>query len=266
VYVAATNDQHFNCCQAAIAAGKHVLSEKPLVTGAAQARILAAQAADAGVLLMEALWTRLLPTVQKAQEWAAAGRIGNPRSFKASLCARRDPEEYPRLFDPALGGGALLDLGIYGLHLARHFARDRKLLNVRASSVPADTGVDISGFMLLEYEGGFTAELACSIGFFARNEAYLCGDLGYIRIAPWFSSAPKIELIVHCGAGGKEEHILDEFAVDTPSGFEFEIMHFMDCVRRGETQSPVIPLADTIEAGEIMDLIRTAPGPATAGA
>jgi predicted dehydrogenase len=256
VYIAVTNNEHFRCCEAAIAAGKHILCEKPLVTGADDARTLAAHAAEAGVFLMEALWTRLLPTVLKAEEWVRSGRIGNPRCFRASVCARRDPAEYRRLYDPALGGGALLDLGVYGLHLARHFAFDRKLLDVKAAVVPAATGVDLSDSVTLEYSGGFIAEVTCSIGFFARNDAYILGDEGYVRIAPWCSTAPEIELFAPSAAGDQRETLLDTIRLDTPSGFEFEILHVMDCVRQGQRQSPIVSLADTIEISEITEKLK----------
>ncbi|MDR0585531.1 MAG: Gfo/Idh/MocA family oxidoreductase, partial [Treponema sp.] len=120
VYIATVNTEHFRCCEKAIAAGKHVLCEKPLVMNASDARVLAAMAEEAGVFLMEAMWTRLLPAVLTAEEWVKQGRIGNPRGIKASLCSRRNPEQYRRLFDPLMGGGALLDLGVYCLHLAKH--------------------------------------------------------------------------------------------------------------------------------------------------
>lgn len=253
VYIAVTNDKHFRCCEAAIAAGKHVLCEKPLVTSAADARTLAAKAEAAGVFLMEAIWTRLLPTVLKAEEWVRVGRIGTPCGIRASLCACRSPGEYRRLYDPALGGGALLDLGVYGLHLARHFAMDRKLQDIKASAVPASTGVDLSTFMLLEYSGGFIAEVSCSIGFFACNDACIFGDEGYIRIAPMFNRAPKIELF--SGAAGYPEKALDEFCIETPSGFEFEILHLTECIRQGKKQSDIVPLADTVEVSEIMEAV-----------
>ncbi|GHV94352.1 putative oxidoreductase [Spirochaetia bacterium] len=255
VYIAVTNNEHFRCCEAAIAAGKHILCEKPLVTSAADARTLAARAEAAGVFLMEAVWTRFLPTVLKAEEWVRAGRIGNPCGLRASLCANRSPDEYQRLYDPALGGGALLDLGVYGLHLARHFAMDRKLQNIKASVVPAATGVDLSTFVLLEYSGGFIAEVSCSIGFFACNDACITGDEGYIRIAPRFSSAPRIELFASPTATDYREEALDEFRLETPSGFEFEILHLTECIRRGKIQSDIVPLADTIEVSEIMEAV-----------
>ncbi|MDR2020061.1 MAG: Gfo/Idh/MocA family oxidoreductase, partial [Treponema sp.] len=194
VYIATINTEHFRCCKEAIAAGKHVLCEKPLVMNVSDARALAAAAEEAGVFLMEAMWTRFLPAILKAEEWLKQGRIGNLRGLKASLCSNRNPDQYKRLFDPLMGGGALLDLGVYCLHLAKHFAGGRKMLDIKASVVSAPGGVDLSDFMLLEYSDGFAADLSCSIVFFAPNDAYILGDEGYIRIAPWFSSGRKAEL------------------------------------------------------------------------
>ena len=256
VYVAVTNELHFPCCEAAIRSGKHVLCEKPMTTNAADARLLAALANGMDVFLMEALWTRFLPAIGKAKDWVQAGRIGKLCGIKASLCAHRDRAEYPRLFDPAKGGGALLDLGVYGLHLARHFAGSRELLKCKALRIPGTCGVDIADYMLLEYADGFVADICCSIDFFTPNEAYIFGKTGYIRIAPWFNAARSIELFVTPvpGQGSLAElSLAEEFSAE--SGFEFEIMHIMECIRNGKTESDIVPLADTIEAIEIMDRI-----------
>jgi predicted dehydrogenase len=268
VYVAVINTEHFHCCEKAIAAGKHVLCEKPLAMNATEARTLAAMAEAAGVFLMEAMWTRCLPTLLKAQEWVGRGRVGRPCGLRASLCSGRNPDQYKRLFDPLVGGGALLDLGVYCLHLAKHFTGGRELLDVKASVVSAPGGVDLSVFTLLEYSGGFAAEISCSIAFFAPNDAYIFGDEGYIRIVPWFSSGRRIELFTSplpSSADYRDAEPADEYGVETSSGFEFEILHLMDCVRRGKTQSDIIPLADTIEVGETMDRIRKTPQRFTGG-
>jgi predicted dehydrogenase len=262
VYVAVINTEHFRCCEKAIAAGKHILCEKPLAMNGPDARALAAMAKDAGVFLMEAMWTRFLPAIVKAEEWVRQGRIGRVLGLRASLCSRRDPAQYRRLFDPLMGGGALLDLGVYCLHLAKHFAGGRKLLDVKASLVSAPGGVDLSGFTLLEYSDGFAAEISCSIVFFAPNDAYIFGDEGYIRIVPWFSSGRKIELFTSpfpSSADYRDADPADEYGAETPPGFEFEILHMMDCVRGGKTESPVVPLADTIEVCETMDRIAGTP-------
>ncbi|MDR1587126.1 MAG: Gfo/Idh/MocA family oxidoreductase [Treponema sp.] len=276
VYIATINTEHLRCCEKAIAAGKHVLCEKPLVTNASDARALAAMAEEAGVFLMEAMWTRFLPVILKAEEWVKQGRIGNPRGIKASLCSSRNPDQYRRLFDPLMGGGALLDLGVYCLHLAKHFSGGRKLLGLKASVVRASVsgglpsakddpaaagdsaGVDLSDYIILDYSGGFTAELSCGITHYAPCDAYIFGDEGYIRVVPWFSSGRKIELFSSpfpAAADNRAPEPADEYGPETPPGFEFEILHMMDRIRAGKIQSDIIPLADTIEVSEIMDRI-----------
>lgn len=253
VYIALTNEWHFPVCEKAIRAGKHILCEKPMTTNAPDARKLAALAKEKGVFLMEALWTRFLPAIEKAESWVKEGRIGNPRGVKATICARRTPAEYPRLFDPAKGGGALLDLGIYGLHFARHFAGSRALLECKASRVLGESGVDITDAVILEYSGGFIAEVSCSIDFFACNEAYISGENGFIRVEPWFSAARGLELFSSRPGDRTDPLSAEKFSAD--AGFEFEIRRVMECIRGGKIESETVPLADTIEALEIIDKI-----------
>jgi predicted dehydrogenase len=261
VYIAVTNEQHFSCCEAALKAGKHVLCEKPLAMNVSEARSLGATAAAKGVFLMEAMWTRFLPALSKAEEWIGEGRIGKLCGIRADICSRRSPVDQPRLFDPARGGGALLDLGVYGLHFVKHFAGQRRLLGIKPVLIN-NGDIDLSDFIILEYEDGLMAEVNCSIAFNAVNDAYLYGDEGYIRIAPWFSCAQKIQLFKSpftLPGEYRGQAPVDEFISDTPSGFEFEILHTMDCVRRGKTESPIVSLKDSVEISEIMDRVR---GPA----
>jgi len=258
VYICTTNDMHFSCCKMAISAGKHILCEKPLTTCAADARALADMAAEKNVFLMEAMWTRFLPAIRKAEEWVKEGRIGEPRGVKASFCARRGMAEYPRLFDPARGGGALLDLGVYCLHFARLFAGDRTLLKHKALSIPGSSGVDLTDLILLEYSGGFTADLSCSIDFSAPCEAFIFGENGYIRIPPLFNAASEIELFaIPAGrtpleqSNSRDPVFVEKFNAD--SGFEFQIAHTMECIRQGKIQSDLVPLSATIEAMELIN-------------
>jgi predicted dehydrogenase len=256
VYVATTNERHFACCEKTISAGKHTLCEKPLVPTAFEARSLAGMAAGAGVFLMEALWTRFMPAVRKTAEWLREGRIGRVHAMSATLCAFRDPEEYVRLYDPRMYGGALRDLGVYCLHLAQHLTGGRSIADISGAIIPAKTGVDLSSYLRLRYEDNFVAEIRCSIAYFARNEAYICGDAGYIRIAPWFNRARRAELFTQPFADAtqnKEIVPAQVFIGETPSGFEYEISHTAECVQNGKTQSDIIPVADSIRIIEITE-------------
>ena len=195
VYIATINSLHYECCVQAIRAGKHVLCEKPLVLTGAEARSLASLAAEHHVFLMEAMWTRFLPAIQTARRWVDEGRIGRLLCISANLCAGRDPKEYARLFDPALGGGAFYDLGVYAFSCAQYFAQGHTLSNIVPHCVPSGTGVDGSTFLTLSYEDGLTAHLKCSIQFSADNSLYLCGDQGLI--APCFNWAQRTELYAY---------------------------------------------------------------------
>jgi predicted dehydrogenase len=194
VYIATTNERHYECCRLCIAAGKHILCEKPLTPSAAEARDLEARAKDSGVFLMEGLWTRFLPGIQKASEWIKKGRIGEIHAMSFCICSNRDPEEFVRLYDKAMYGGSLRDLGVYGLHMIRHFFKGKRPVKNAVSVVPSETGVDLSAFISLEYEGRLHASPQCSIGFEAQNNAFIYGSEGYIRIGPWFTSAMKAKL------------------------------------------------------------------------
>ena len=146
----------------------------------------------------------------------------------------------------------MLDLGIYGLHLAGLFAKcpdpkksGRTLRDCKSVVVSGEWGVDVSDFILLEYSDGFVADVCCSIGFFGVNEACVFGETGSIRIAQPFNAAESCELF----ASPSEKF-------SGPSGFEFEVAHTMECIRGGKTQSDLLPMSDTIAAMEIIDKIR----------
>ncbi|MBE6907517.1 MAG: Gfo/Idh/MocA family oxidoreductase [Ruminococcaceae bacterium] len=258
VYVAVTNNAHFQCCMDAIAAGKHVLCEKPLALTGQEAAELIYAAKAKGVFLMEAMWSRFLPATRKAAQWAADGHIGNLRCISASFCAARDPGDYQRLYDPGMGGGAFYDLGVYAFSLVQYLAKGRKLIQAFPLSVPAGTGVDASTFVHLQYDDGLVGEIKCSIQFHACNEAWIYGDRGYIRIAPYFHCAQKVELFTGPLPGPRDYKAepAETFLHPVQSGFEFEIEHAAACVLEGKPESPVMPLSDTLETARLFDLIQ----------
>ncbi|MFP3090366.1 Gfo/Idh/MocA family oxidoreductase [Treponema sp. TIM-1] len=258
VYISTTNEKHYECCRQCIAAGKHMLCEKPLTPTAAEARDLEARAKAAGVFLMEGLWTRFLPGIQKASEWIEKGRIGEVCAMSLSICSNRDPKEFVRLYDKAMYGGALRDFGVYGLHMIRHFLKGKSLVKNAVSVVPSETGVDLSTFISLEYEGGSHASLQCSIGFEAQNNAFIYGSKGYIRIGPWFIAAMKAELFTEpfIKSNAPEDQKPSEiFIAPLSPGFEHEILHAALCVGSGWTGSPVVTMEDTIAVIEFTEKV-----------
>ena len=257
VYVATNNHLHYDCCVMSIEAGKHVLCEKPLVLTADQACVLRDKAVERGIFLMEALWSRFLPATIQAVDWAKSGRIGTLRGVSASFCISRENRRSPKQFSLEKGGGAMYDLGIYCLHINQMLSKERTLKEIKVIRIPADTGVDLADYVLMIYEDGFVADLKCHLGCYTSNEAYISGTDGFIRIAPFFCHAQQAELFITPPTSADYAQKPDEvFFIDTPSGFEYEIEHVIDCVNKGLLESPVHPLSDSIELAELMDRIR----------
>lgn len=258
VYVATINTQHYAQCKAALLAGKHVLCEKPMVLHAAEARELTQLAKEKNLFLMEAVWSRFLPCWQTVQQWVNAGKIGRLQSVSASLCMSRTPQQHPRLFEPALGGGAFYDLGIYPFTLVQFLAGQRKLVQANPVCIPTHTGVDGATFLHMIYEDGFVGEIKCACTLDVRSDAYICGTDGYIRIAPCFQYGQLAELFYQPRQAAGD-YVLpqptESFLYETPSGFEFEINHFAACIAAGKLESDVMPHAHTIESAEIFDKI-----------
>jgi predicted dehydrogenase len=256
VYIANLNDRHFESCRMCFDAGKHVLCEKPMFLSAKDAKKLIRKAQQSKLFMMEAMWTRFTPAFAKAAEWIGAGCIGRLHNISASLCVARDPLEYKRLYDPKLYGGAMYDLGVYGMQTVQYFARGNALKSLQSVVVPATTGVDASTYLHMIYENGIVGEIKCSIGWYARNEAWICGDRGYIRIVPYFNFAQRVELYkppFPSPSSLDPAQPADDFTRKSESGFEYEIDHAARCVREGLSESPVMPLSDSLEIAQIYD-------------
>ncbi|MEL6690904.1 MAG: Gfo/Idh/MocA family oxidoreductase, partial [Pseudomonadota bacterium] len=126
IYIATPNAMHKDTILAALAAGKHVLCEKPMTLSAEDSATCFDVAEENGLVLMEALWSAFIPAMQRARELVRSGAIGTPRHLIANFVSLRDPAQHPILFDPALGGGARNDLGIYPLAAALLLARQEQ--------------------------------------------------------------------------------------------------------------------------------------------
>ena len=159
VYIATPNGLHKDNILAAIAAGKHVLCEKPMTLSVADSEQCFAAARAAGLFLMEAFWTAFFPAMRKAIEIVRSGDIGTPRHFTANFVSLRCPETYPILFDPTLGGGARNDLGIYPVATALLLAGPAR--RVSSQSIIGATGVDEMTAITMEHENGALSVLSC---------------------------------------------------------------------------------------------------------
>ncbi len=253
VYIATPHNLHPELSIAALRAGKAVLCEKPVSIRAAELYPVIETARECKTFYMEAMWMRFNPTVRKVMEWIASGRIGTPSFVRADffLTAAYDP--HSRYFDPVLGGGALLDVGIYPVTFACMAAGNRApdLVESHLSCLP--NGVDLQDTIRFEWSGGMVANLTSAInlpGIEAFRSAAVAGSLGAITV-PFFWMAQKATLVNPDGT------TVETF--DAPfdcNGYEYEIREVEDCLERGLIESPVQTWADSIMVMELLDGIR----------
>jgi len=206
-------------------------------------------AREKGLFLMEGMWTRFLPAISKTRELVQAGEIGEVLTLKADLAYRAPQDAENRLRNRNLAGGALLDVGVYPISLASMIF-DGPPKVIKSHAVIGDTGIDERSFYLLEYDLGRTAFLSSSISGSLPVEAVVGGTEGYIRIH-WFLGAQEIEV---CRNNQPVEKLSFPFAEE--EGFKFEIDHVMQCIASGKTESPVMPLDETLSIMRTMDKLR----------
>lgn len=238
VYIATPHPQHRDLALAAIAAGKAVLVEKAFTATLAGAREVVDAARSAGVFCMEGMWTRFQPAVARARELVAAGAIGEVIGVQVDFGAFRAYDTSDRLFDPALGGGAILDLGVYAVSFAQHFLGTPERVVATGTRYP--NGTDASAAIALQYADGRAASLWCSFTAETPGRALVMGTAGSIEVEPRFHHPTR--LVVR--RNGHETEVLDLPA--TGRGFTHEIEDVQRCLAAGSVESPLMPLDDTL--------------------
>jgi len=252
VYVATPHPGHHDAAMLAIEAGKAVLVEKPFTMDAAQARSLVEAARTRGTFLMEAMWTRHLPRTAAIREVIASGRIGEVVLVTAEhgQWFADDPEF--RLFAPELGGGALLDLGIYPVSFAHMVLGTPR--RIAALSDPAFTGVDAQTSMILQYDGGAHAVLTTTLRSQTECHAVIAGRDGRIEIDGVFYRPGSFRLVPR---NGREDGEPEVFTFDEPGhGLRYQAAEVGRCLREGLTESPRLPLDETVAIMETLDEVR----------
>ena len=243
VYVTTPHALHAEVVELALAAGKPVLCEKPLTHTLAETERLVALAADAGTFLMEALWTRFNPLVQQLVALVRAGELGQIRSLSAAFGFVAAYDGSARLWNPTLGGGALLDVGVYPVDLARQLLGEP--MSVHACGGLAPTGVDSDAGLLLGFAGGARALLEASLVHAPPAAAVVTGTAGRAVLGPAFHA--PMSLVVEID-GQRVEHTQP----DRCAGYRAELREVARCVAEGRTQSDVAPLADTVRTMRVL--------------
>jgi predicted dehydrogenase len=249
VYVSTPHPGHHDAALLAINAGKAVLVEKPFAMDAGQAREMIDAARGAGTFLMEAMWTRFLPHIARVREILAAGTLGDVVYLTAEHGQWFAEDPRFRLFAPELGGGALLDLGIYPVSFASLVLGTPA--RITAVSDPAFTGVDATTSMIFQYDGGAHAVLTTTLRAASGNPAAIYGTAARIEIDGWFYTPTSLRVV---GRDGTELEIFEQ--AYEGNGLRAEAAEVARCLRAGLPESPLLPLDETYTIMQAMDEVR----------
>ena len=250
VYVAVPHVFHKDAAILCLEGGKAVLCEKPLTVNAHEARKLIDCARRRGLFLMEAMWTRFFPVMCRLRELLAEAAIGDVRMLHAAFGFRSgasDPKQ--RLFNLELGGGALLDVGVYTVAMAS-MVFGGPPLHVAGLPDLGPTGVDEQSAMVLGHDGGRLAVLSCAVRTSTRNDARIAGTEGriYVHDPFWRPSAMTLT-----GPDGKDQLIEMPYE---GNGYNYEAEEVARCLRDGRAESEVMPLDESLTIVETMDRLR----------
>jgi predicted dehydrogenase len=248
VYVATPHPMHRENALLALRAGKPVLVEKPFAMTAAEATEIVTVARNQGLFAMEAMWTRFLPHVVAIRDWLAEGVLGEIVTVSADFGHRFPEDPKSRLFAPELGGGALLDLGVYVVSFASMVLGppDR----IVAMADPAFTGVDAQTSMVFGYVGGAQAVLTCTLRADSPTRASIVGTDARIEVEGNFYAPTAVTLVPRSGRPTRLQ------PTHRGHGLRHQADEVARCLAAGLLESSVMPLAESITIIETMDRVR----------
>ena len=248
IYVATPHSLHKENTMLCLEAGKAVLCEKPFTINAAETREMVELARKKQIFLMEAMWTRFIPLMCRVRELVAEGAVGEVRMVSADFGFRAGFNPEGRLFAPALGGGGLLDVGVYTISFASMILG--RPTRVTGLCHLGESGVDEQAAVVLGYDAGRLALLSCGVRINTPHEATILGTDGQIRIHPAFWKPTDMTV----RASGKDP---EDMAIPFEgNGYNYQAEEVGHCLREGKTESSIMPLDESIEIMETMDEIR----------
>ena len=250
VYIAVPHTHHYMCAKMCLEAGKHVLCEKPFCVNVDQTKELLAMAEDKKLLLTEAIWTRYMPSRKIIDDLIAGGEIGEVTSLTANL--GYELSEIPRIWDPKLAGGALMDVGIYLVHFARMVFGEKKAKIT--SEALFKNGVDMIDSIIMTFEDGQVATMQYNVYAVQNRNGSIFGTKGYIEITN--INNPEVIKVF-------DENYQEVKSIVVPkqiTGYEYEVEACARAIAAKEIECEEIPHAETIRVMEIMDEIRNSWG------
>ena len=247
VYIATPHSHHFEHIMLCLGSGKHVLCEKAFTMNAEQASRAAEEAEKRGLYLAEAIWTRYMPSRRIIDNVLASGAIGTPNTITANLSYVIHDKE--RIYRPELAGGALLDIGVYGLNFAlMHFGTD--IASIGSAVQMTDEGVDAMESITIFYNDGRMAVLTHSIYARSDRKGIIHGDKGYMVIE-------NINNPQSVSVYDLNDQLVERYDVPTQiSGYEYQFLEAERCIRAGRRQAESMPLSETVYVMDVMDDLR----------
>jgi predicted dehydrogenase len=251
VYISSPHSHHLEHTLLALRNGKHVICEKPMSLNATEVKVMADEAQKLGLFLMEALWPPFQPSYIKADDILRSGKLGKLLHMRGKFAFVSPYEPERRTYDLKLGGGALLDIGIYPImDILRYMGEPESLV---AASVLAPTGADESTSVIFRFSDGRLAEAYCSFATMGGVSTEINCENGNLTLAR---------------GRDRNQHLLIEYPNDTDDriftppaqGYQYEAVEVMNCLDRGLTESPVVPLSFSILLARTLDTIREKTG------
>ena len=245
VYIATPHVFHFENTMMCLERGIPVLCEKPFGMNRKQVVTMIEKAREKETFLMEALWTRFLPSMRKAREIVESGKIGTVTGVKADFGFKGPEDPSHRLLNPGLGGGSVLDIGIYPIFLALLMLG--KPDEIQVSSILGETGVDLDTGILFHYRRGAIAHLHSSIISLTTTEAFIYGTKGLIHLPRRWHETDQLDVRYYDGSS--ETHRFNYLS----NGYYFEAREVMDCVRANRLESLLMPHRFSLQLIELLD-------------
>ena len=251
IYIGTPHPMHHENALMCLNGGKGVLVEKSFTMNRRQAEDIVNLARHKKLFVMEAMWTRFMPAVVEAKRIVDSGEIGVPANVSADFGFTSDAGPEHRLFAPELGGGALLDLGIYPLSMASFFLGP--VTGVKAQAEMAATGVDLQTAFTLTHQDGGVSSCACSLRSRTPTELTISGTKGFVRLHDRFHNTETITVTLVDGASRSER------TINLPrsgNGYTHEAQEVGRCIRAGRIESPMMPHEETLSIMGTLDQIR----------
>lgn len=246
VYIGTVTGTHHELTMLCLQYGIPVICEKAMFLNSRDAREAFALAKEKNVFLMEAMWSRFVPTIAKVKEWIDTGRIGKVRSIDVSIGFKADPNPENRYFNKALGGGVSYDIAVYAYELATYFL-GLDYEEIKSNTIFSETGVDIVNSSSIRYKDAMVTMFTTFLSN-VSEEMIIYGELGRIYIPrPHMAERAKLTLY-----GSGEEEFVDTI---TKNGFIYETEEVIKCIGGGKLESSVVPWELTLSCAKFFDLV-----------